>query len=477
MKKSAVLAGSLVVAAAAYTGAAWYVGMEAENTIRAAVDRANQRIIKTLGPDVGSVGATLSIDAYQRGLFSSRARYTFTLQDGDDRTQVTFEDHMQHGPFPWGLVSQGVWAPQLAWSRSQLVDTESVKRWFDAARGAMPVQADTRIGFGGRGKSAWRFAPLEWVSDDEQLSFSGGQVDVEFSNDFRDSDAQGGFEQLTLGEGAGNTVVLRKIDVKSTTRTASDESVKVDSRVDIGAMVMDAGISDALVLEGVAVTLDSTQKGEQLDAALRYDVRQLRVGEASLGSITLGGQVNRFNFDAFSKLISEYDAIAAEHGVEDDEDFDLTPEDESRLLGRLVPLLASSPAVAVQPVAWRNEQGESTLALNITFQPLPAGDAKAQEEALPDSLKEMHLEIALSRPMLMQAVSQASGGGEDGNEFAMFAALIYDGYIAQLEQQGVVRIENDRALLSVRYENGEVNLNGETMPVEEFLNLISEMEL
>src|SRR5690606_1829044 len=106
MKKSAVLAGSLVVAAAAYTGAAWYMGMEAENTIRAAVDRANQRIIKTLGPDVGSVGATLSIDAYQRGLFSSRARYTFTLQDGDDRTQVTFEDHMQHGPFPWGLVLQ-----------------------------------------------------------------------------------------------------------------------------------------------------------------------------------------------------------------------------------------------------------------------------------------------------------------------------------------------------------------------------------
>src|SRR5690606_5257709 len=188
-----------------------------------------------------------------------------------------------------------------------------------------------------------------------------------------------------LGEGAGNTVELRKIDLKSTTRTASDESVKVDSQVNIGAMVMDAGISDALVLEGVAVTLDSTQKGEQLDAALRYDVRQLRVGEASLGSITLGGQVNRFNFDAFSKLISEYDAIAAEHGVEDDEDFDLTPEDESRLLGRLVPLLASSPAVAVQPVAWRNEQGESTLALNITFQPLPAGDAKAQEEALPDS--------------------------------------------------------------------------------------------
>src|SRR5690606_30338057 len=241
MKKSAVLAGSLVVAAAAYTGAAWYVGMEAENTIRAAVDRANQRIIKTLGPDVGSVGATLSIDAYQRGLFSSRARYTFTLQDGDDRTQVTFEDHMQHGPFPWGLVSQGVWAPQLAWSRSQLVDTESVKRWFDAARGAMPVLADTRIGFGGRGKSAWRFAPLEWVSDDEQLSFSGGQGDVEFSSDFRDSDAQGGFEQLTLGEGAGDTVVLRKIDLKSTTRTAADDSVKVDSQVNIGAMVMDAG--------------------------------------------------------------------------------------------------------------------------------------------------------------------------------------------------------------------------------------------
>lgn len=475
MKKSAVLAGSVIILAAAYTGAAWYVGKEAENTIRAAIDRANQRIIKTLGPDLGSVGATISIDEYRRGIFSSEARYTFVLQDGGERTEVSLHDQMQHGPFPFGLVAQGVLEPQLAWSRSQLVDTESVKRWFDAARGHAPLMAETRIGFGGKGSTEWSFAPLQWVGEGEQLAFSGGHVRVDFSNDFRDSDAQGRFESMTLGEGDAETVTLKNMEVHSSTRTSADDSVKVNSGLNIAAVVAETGVSDPLVLEGVKVLLESTQKAALLDAALSYDVKRLRVGEADLGSVTMGGKVNNFNFEAFSNLIAEYDAIAAEHGAEEGEDFDLTPEDETRLLARVVPVLASSPRFALEPISWRNEEGETSLALNLALQPLPAGDARAQEEALADSLRELRLEIALSRPMLLQAVSRAAGGGEEGQEMAMFAALLLDNYLAQLEGQGLVRIEGDRTLMSVLYEKGEVTVNGRTMPVDEFLELVSDL--
>jgi len=477
MKTTAVLAGSILVAAAAYTGAAWYVGAEAEHTIRAAVERANQRIVKTIGPEVGSVGATISIDEYRRGVFSSEARYTFVLQDGGERTEVSLHDHMQHGPFPFGLLSQGVLAPQLAWSRSQLVDTESVKRWFDAARGSMPLEAETRIGFGGKGMTEWRFAPLQWVGDGEQFAFSGGQVRVDFSNDFRDSDAKGRFEAITLGEGDAETVTLKNVDIQSNTRTAADDSVKVDSGLTIAALVADTGVSGPLVLEGVSVSLQSTQKEALLDAVLRYDVKRLRVGEADLGSITMGGEVERFNFEAFSNLITEYDAIAAEHGAQEGEDFDLTPADETRLLARVVPILASSPEFALQPVSWRNEEGETSLSLSLALQPIPEGDTRAQEEALADSLREVRLEIALSRPMLLQAISRAAGGGEEGQEFAMFAALILDSYIAQLEEQGLVRVEDERSVMSVLYQNGEVNLNGQTMPVDEFLYLVSAFSL
>ena len=478
MKTPAVLAGSLIVLAAAYTGTAWYVGMEAEKTIKAAVEHANQRIVKTIGPDAGPVSAVITVEEYRRGLFSSSARYTLVLQDGEERTELAFQDHMQHGPFPWSLLKEGEFSPQLAHSRSQLVDTESVKNWFDAARGAMPLQADTRIGFGGTGVTTWQFAPLERLTDEESLSFSGGVVQVDLSNDFRNSEAEGKFASLILGSGAqGDTVALKNIAIDSSSSSAADDAVEMQSRMHVDELTVDTMAADSLHLDAITVTLDSARKGALVDGALRYDVERIRIGEIDLGSISMGGKLDRFNFEAFSALMAEYDAIAREHGAEDGEDFDLTTDDEARLLARLVPLLESSPQVALEPVSWSNEEGESTLAVNMSFKPLPASDAPAQEDALAEALNEAHFELALSRPMLLQVISRAAGGGEEGRQFEMFAALIFDNYVAQLQQQGLVRVEGDRTLLSVQYENGELNVNGEPMTLDEFMYLMAEFGL
>ena len=478
MKKSAVIAGSLLVVAAAYTGVAWYVGLEAEKTIRAAVEQANQRIVKTLGPDLGSVGATLEIDHYQRGVFSTEARYTFVVQDGDERTELSMQDAMQHGPFPWDLLKEGRFTPLLAYSRSQLVDTDTVKRWFDAARGAMPLTADTRIGFNGEGVTVWELAPLEWVAEEDSLSFSGGKMEARFSNDLRDSEGEGSFGTLVVGNGLdGETVTLKDIRVESRSSTAADESVEVHSTLHVAALVVDDMAAESLALEQVSVAFDSVQKASLLDAALRYDIQRIMVGDIDLGSVSVGGKVARFDFEAFSALLAEYDAIAREHGAQEGEDFDLTPQDEERLLARLVPTLASSPELALQPVSWRNEKGETTLALSLALQPLPDGDAQAQEEALADSLRELRLELALSRPMLLQAISRATGGEDEGKQLEMLAAFMFDAYVERLEEEGLVRREEDRALATVVYSEGMVDVNGREMGVDEFLALLAQFGL
>lgn len=477
MKTPAVLAGSLVVLVAAYTGTAWYVGMEAEKTIKIAVERANQRIDKTLVPGTGSAQASIAIEDYKRGIFSSQARYTLVLQDDDSRTELALQDHMQHGPFPWGLVQQGNFAPQLAYSRSQLVDTEVVKRWFDAARGAMPLHADTRIGFGGQGMTTWQFAPLEWAADDSMLSFSGGQMVVHLSNDFRDSRAQGSFASLVMGGAAqsGDTVALKNIGLETHTRSASDEALQLNSRLQIEQVALETESSESLHLDQVSIVIDSDQKGALLDAALQYDIQGIKVGEIDLGRLTLGGKLKQFNFEAFSALMAEYDAIAREHGAEDGEDFDLRPEDETRLLAHLVPLLAASPEVELAPVSWSNEEGKTALSLNMVFQPLPENDPQAQQQALEEALRALHFELSLSRPMLLQVVARAAGGGEDGRQFEMFAALIYDSYIAQLQQQGLMRVDGDNALLAVDYKDGVLTVNGEEKSIEELMILLAEL--
>src|SRR5690606_37446224 len=244
--------------------------------------------------------------------------------------------------------------------------------------------------------------------------------------------------------------------------------------MDVKAMIVDTEGGESLLMEEMAVVMDSTQRSSLLDSALRYEVKRVRLGEIDLGSIVIGGKAAAFNFEAFSLLMKEYDAIAQEHGAGEDEDFDLTPEDEARLLARLVPLLASSPQLGVEPVSWSNEKGKSTLSLNMAFQPLEAGDTRAQEEALADALSELRFGIELSRPMLLQVISEAAGGGDEGRQFEVFAAMIFDNYVAQLEQQGLVHVEDDRVLMKVAYQDGRVNVNGQEMSVDEFMSLLSD---
>lgn len=472
MKKSVVLVGVIVAVAAAYTGMSWYVGMRSEETVRMAIERANDRIVKTMGPETGTLRARIEISEYRRGVFSSQARYTIVVNDSDDRYEFGMDDHMQHGPFPWALVRQGSFAPLLAYSRSQLVDTETVKRWFDAARGAMPLNVDTRIGFGGKGASTWTFAPLEWSVEQDLLSFSGGRTEVRFSNEFRDSTAQGHFSSLVMGGGAdGDRVSLNDIRLSSQTAMADDEAVQVDSKLEAAALVIQDNADENLKLENISATLKSRQKAALLDASLRYDFERVWVGEIDLGSMSLGGEVTRFDLESFSALAAEYDAIASEHGAENDEDFDLTPQDEERLMAKLAPVLASSPAVALRPVIWRNEKGESTLSAAAAFQPLPDGAAANAENSIESALKEMRFELVISRPMLLQAFAQTGDGEAEKQQLEMLATLMYDRYVSELEQQGLVRREGERAFISIIYVDGSFDVNGQALSLEEFMSL------
>ncbi|MFA7668061.1 MAG: YdgA family protein [Burkholderiaceae bacterium] len=470
MKKPVVFVGAIVLVAAAYTGVSWYVGLQAEATIREGVGQANDRIVKTFGPDMGALGATLEISEYRRGIFSSDVRYTILFDDGEERLELGMDDRMQHGPFPWALVKQGSFAPLLAYSRSQLVDTEAVKRWFDAARGAMPLQADTRIGFGGEGVSVWRFSPLEWAMDGDRLSFSGGEAQVRFSNDFRDSEGEGDFASLVVNDGTENeTFALKDISLRSNVATATDDTVQVRSTLQAASFTIEEVVEEEnLTVEGIKLSFDSRQQASLLDASLRYDFDRVLVGEFELGSMSVGGMVARLNYEAFSALLAEYDAIELEHGV--GEDFELTPQDETRLLAKLVPVLASSPELALQPAAWRNEKGESTLAVKAAFQPL-AADGAEDLGGITQALQELSIDLVLSRPMFLQAFAQAGGGASESQQLEMLAGLMFDRYISELEREGLIQREGDRAMTRIVYTDGAVDVNGRTLTLEEFLEL------
>jgi uncharacterized protein YdgA (DUF945 family) len=466
MKKSTGVVGVIVVLGAAYLGTTWYVGKEAQKTVERVVAQANERFAKALGTDLGGSSLTLKIDDYQRRFFSSDVTYTLSLKDEDGKPiELILRDHLQHGPFPVDALRVGDFMPMLAYSQSELVASPSTQKWFDSQNGKSPVHIDTRIGFAGTGKSVWTFSPTELVEGEDKVSFSGGTIDVSFSNDFNDSTSTGRFDSFALlNEQTGKGVKINNFAGNSVASSSGESDVKTKGGATIDSMVIgDAGDS-AVTIEKLSVNLDSQQKDKLLDGSVRYDFGRLVVGDKDVGSLSVGGSAQKLDVDALTALAAEYDAIQAEQNVSDDQELVLTDAQEAVLRQKLMDVLASNPAVAIDHLVWKNAKGESRAALALNLAKPSNPQEQQVDVLLAEVLKRVKLDLTLSKPMFVLAAVQALGG-----EAEMMAAMIYDQYMGRLDQTGLVKVEGDTATTAILYENNQVDLNGQKMSVAEFM--------
>lgn len=360
----------------------------------------------------------------------------------------------------------------LAASHARLLPTAATQPWFDSKTQVSPVRVTTEVRFGGSGRSEWQFSPVEFSKEGDKLSFSGGSVTVDFANGFDDSTSEGEFESLVLrDEETGESLDVRKIQVSSTTTTASDGKVKIQSRLAVGGLSVADASESPVEARDMTVTLDSQRKDNLLDGALRYDFGRIHVGESDLGSLSLGASGQRLDVVALAALTSEYDAIQARRGSAADGDTELSDAEEAALLAKLMDVLASSPSVAVDPVIWKNDKGESRASLHLDLvRPAdPAVAAQSLNGLLSQVLKRLTFDMAISKPMFIQAFAQAQPDAEQKQQLEMLGAMIFDQYAARLQTLGLVNLKEATAAADVQYENDVIVLNGQQMPVQEFL--------
>lgn len=473
MKKSTGVVGVVVVVAAAWLGSTWYVGQKAQSTIEGIVARTNERLVGMLGPDVAGGQAALVIDEYDRHFFSSDVSYTLAMKDDQGNPiELKLKDHLQHGPFPLAALRDGHLGPVLAHSRAQLVPSASTQAWFDSQKGEAPMVVETRVGLNGSGQSLWSFAPAEFEEGGDRLSFSGGTLKMEFSNDFQDSNATGQFHSFSLAnEETGKNLVVKDVRIESRTQTDDAGIMRVQSKATAEAVNVDEQGAQPILVQDVSVHLDSAHSGNLLDGSLRYDFGHVKVGVGDLGSVSLGGKVARVDVQALTALIDAYDAIKLRQGVQNDEDVELTPEDEAALQDRLMTVLAADPSVSVDPILWKNEKGESRLSMQVDLTRPDASAAGSADILLPQVLKQVRLQLSLAKPMIVQAFAQTQGdaNAEQAQQMAEMGAMMFDQYVSRLQQAGLVTVEADTASTTLRYENDAIDVNGQSMPVDEFI--------
>lgn len=475
MRKITVLAGAVVLVGVAYTASAWYVGKQAQVAIADAVEQANDRAVRMLGPDLTPARFNIEIRSYERGVYSSTAHYVIHTSDADGSPlEYVLQDRLQHGPFPLAQLRSGSFSPMLGYSQADMVVTPNVARWFDAEQGQTPLSIRTRVGFGGHGTSLWAFAPFETSHADQRVSFSGGYLKIDFSDGFGDNVARGHFDAYALIDSAKDEKIeARDISLDSTSQSAGAGHFQQHSAVGIKALTISGGAGGSPVsVDNLSIELTSKQEKNQLDGQLRYDAQRILVDGDDLGQMTLSGSVARLNIEALADLQTTYAAMAQQRGPDTEPGFLLTEEEQLVLQNMLRPVLSAGPAFNVDSLVWKNTSGQSRASASIVMRDPGETDDANMLTVLRELIASAKLDLSVERSMIVALFQQVgTDDAADPIQAGELGGMLFDDYAQLLTEMGVARLDNNMLTLSLDASpiDDTVVFNGETLTMDQFM--------
>lgn len=464
MRKTTGILAVVLAAAAAYTGASWYVGTQAQHAIEQAVAEANLRMSRSMLGQSSKGPAALVIAEYRRHVFSTDVMYALRIA-GEPGEEYLLSDHMQHGPFPLGALRSGKFVPMMAWSQSRLLPSASTQSWFDSLGGQSPATGRTEVRFGGKAETEWNFMPLSVATDTEILKFSGANIRAVLSNQFSDSAIIGTLGLLDTSKGPGtDRLVIEDLHFDYETRTSGND-FQLNATTHARALKLELAEAGELALQDATMVVASDRKQDLGSGHVRYDFGHVLSNGVDLGSVKLGVSAKDFSMPALDALTDVFDDLNARYGSEDD--WELSPQDAALLQQKLIGLLAGSPAIDLDPVVWRNDRGESSLSLALTLVQPPQADMPVSLDILlPQAVQTLDLKMRVERAMLTRAIEQLSAGEPEAAELV---GLLYDEYASRLQTAGLATVQDGAAFTHIAYRDGEVDSNGRQMKLPEFL--------
>ena len=105
--------------AGSWVGATWYTGKRIEESSQRRLAEVNEKLAKV----TPLFGLRIDQIKYERGLFSTQARYGLSLLKNDKSLDVLpdgmieFDATIEHGPFPKGALARGASRPSWPTSR------------------------------------------------------------------------------------------------------------------------------------------------------------------------------------------------------------------------------------------------------------------------------------------------------------------------------------------------------------------------
>ena len=478
MKKSvAITLGVVIVGAGSWVGATWYTGKRIEEDAQRHLAQANEKLAK-ITPLFG-----LRIDQlkYERGLFSTQARYGVSLVKNDKGLDdlpagmIEFDANIEHGPFPKSALSRGAIAPKLAFIHTEIAKTDNIKPVFELTKDISPLMGDAIVSYSGNATSTAAIAPIVVTHDGNALEFSGMRMEGTFDRATQAVTAHGVMDKLSVDGSKSHDPVKM---------TIAGLTMDVDSRM--GKFGISMGNSDLKIkrvdvlrpTDDMKVGLDNFSYGVKLseddksiNVQAAYQTGDLTVNDVVLGNgqaviklARLDGQAVKQLSDTYNQLMRQYMLGASDEGLKD-EQFDV-------LLDNAGKLLAGNPSFSIDPLSWKTAKGESKLTFTLDLaNPANAKDLTPQEIAV-QAIKKIDASLVISKPMVKDLMVQYAVKTEGVP--AEKAAADADENIRQMagmaEMMNVGKNDGDNIVGKFTFADGMGDLNGQKIPAEELFS-------
>ncbi|MDX5626869.1 MULTISPECIES: YdgA family protein [unclassified Brenneria] len=488
MKKSLVAAGVIIALGAVWTGASWYTGKQLAQNIDEFTDNINAQI-KSAYPDAAIKAVYRD---YQGGIFSSKV--TFVMQyDGSDKWQkplapgeeIVINNTVYHGPFPLSQLKKFNLIPAMAAVHAELGDTPVINPLFELTQGKPFFTSESRVAYSGAIGSDIRLLPIEFQENDQKFSFSGAQLLLDTTSDFRGNKLSGAINNLLI-EKKNPWDELESFTLKDLALNVNNHKGKFDigigdGKVTAKSLTVAVEGREPVALNNISIQSTVTEDDKNLAGNTTIGLESLTFGDRNLGSGNLSIHFSQFDGEGTRQFATDYqktlqpflqsaakeDPQAYQHQV------------MIAFLQNLPKLLKGNPSVAISPLSWKNSKGESTFTLTLDMtDPLQnsaaAADPQAsdEEKIILQSVKKLDAKLNVPLEMLAELMVQAEkpSVNADEQEQAREMALQQANMMASIGQMNSVTVTKDNAITSsLQYADGQIDFNGHKISLSDFI--------
>ncbi|BBP74052.1 GTP-binding protein [Pseudomonas sp. Ost2] len=489
MNKSAgVLLGFVVVVGAVSTAGAWYTGNQLEGVLNTSIQEANAQLKTALSSGGGN--ASIELVSLDRNLFTSTAHYRLKLQNlqlGEDNKDVDllFVDHIEHGPLPLSRLKALKLTPVMVNSNYELEKNDVTAKWFDAAKGAAPLKGVVALGYNNSIDGNVELIPLDFAPDDKSsVKFSGLNLNLTGSDRGAKIKLNGYMDSLKI---AAQSAEDGPVSVELGGLTLVSDLAKSDFGFYLGGNTLE--LSNAKVTYGLTpatVTVKDFEQKDSLDATgnilagrLAYTVGDIGYNGKSVGSAQMSLAAKNLDIPAVRSLTqiyqSELQAMqqAAAQGEETPAVPELTAEQQLKAQADIRQLLAGKPQIAVENLSFKTANGESrfSLLLDLTN---PSSTQLPPLELGKQLIAQLDAKLSLSKPMIadLAGVQAQVEGQTDPKAIAQYASMSSEMAGTMAVSTEMATIEGTDIVSKLHYAAGQVDFNGQKMPVEDFIALM-----